>query len=85
MNDIVPLAPQDSCLTREDFLGPDFSPDAILTRQANLERLREDLGLYLKILRSAVLRLIDEDYSDFLELSSHLLGLDEKLLALTNP
>uniref|UniRef100_A0A0K2V242 Conserved oligomeric Golgi complex subunit 2 n=1 Tax=Lepeophtheirus salmonis TaxID=72036 RepID=A0A0K2V242_LEPSM len=85
MNEVVPFAPPDSCLTREDFLGPDFSPDAILTRQPNLERLREDLGLYLKILRSAVLRLIDEDYSDFLELSSNLVGLESKLSELSEP
>lgn len=41
--------------------------------------MRDDLGLYLKVLRSAMIELINEDYVDFVNLASNLVGLDQSI------
>lgn len=41
--------------------------------------MRDDLGIYLKVLRSAMIELINEDYVDFVNLSSNLIGLDQSI------
>lgn len=41
--------------------------------------MRDDLGLYLKVLRSAMIDLINKDYADFVNLSSNLIGLDKAI------
>jgi conserved oligomeric Golgi complex subunit 2 len=51
----------------------------------NFETLRDDLGRYLKDLRSAMIELINQDYSDFVNLSSNLIGLDKSILKLRVP
>jgi conserved oligomeric Golgi complex subunit 2 len=51
----------------------------------NFETLRDDLGKYLKDLRSAMIELINQDYSDFVNLSSNLIGLDKSILKLRVP
>lgn len=47
--------------------------------------MRDDLGVYLKILRSAMIELINKDYADFVNLSSNLIGLDKAINNLENP
>lgn len=37
------------------------------------------MGIYLKVLRSAMIELINEDYADFVNLSSDLVGLDQSI------
>lgn len=37
------------------------------------------MGIYLKVLRSAMIELINEDYADFVNLSSDLVGLDRSI------
>lgn len=46
---------------------------------AGLEEMRDDLGIYLKVLRSAMIELINEDYVDFVNLASNLVGLDQSI------
>jgi hypothetical protein len=46
---------------------------------------RDDLGLYLKVLRSSMIELINEDYADFVNLSTNLVGLDTVILRLKEP
>jgi len=46
---------------------------------------RDDLGIYLKVLRSSMIELINEDYADFVNLSTNLVGLDRSLLRLKEP
>jgi hypothetical protein len=41
-------------------------------RRVPLETLRDDLNTYLKILRSAMIELINKDYADFVNLSTNL-------------
>jgi conserved oligomeric Golgi complex subunit 2 len=65
-----------------------FSADEFLQEHrsaATLEIMRDDLGLYLKLLRSAMIELINEDYGDFVNLSANLIGLDEHINGLQSP
>ena len=41
-------------------------------RHHSLDTLREDLSVYMKILQSALVELINRDYADFVNLSSNL-------------
>ena len=50
-----------------------------------LENLRDDLGMYLQVLRVAMIELINDDYADFVNLSSNLVGIDEIILSIENP
>lgn len=65
-----------------------FSVDSFLheNRHAGtLEQIRDDLGLYLKTLRSEMIELINEDYADFVNLSANLIGLDKSIEDIGNP
>lgn len=65
-----------------------FSVDEFLQNQrknANLEIMRDDLGIYLKVLRSAMIELINKDYADFVNLSSNLIGLDKAITKIQVP
>ena len=52
---VVPTCPSGLAFNRDDFLSPDFSVDGFLSRtmtsgnDIGLERLRDDLGVYLKV------------------------------------
>lgn len=54
-------------------------------KNVSLEKMRDDLGIYLKILRSAMIELINKDYADFVNLSSNLIGLDKAINNLETP
>ena len=96
---VVPKCPVGLTLRKEDFLYSPFSVDAFLTqwntsaatspgntgRPRTLETLRDDLGIYLKVLRSAMIELINEDYADFVNLSTNLVGLDKSIQHLEEP
>lgn len=65
-----------------------FSVDEFLHEHRNsgsLEIIRDDLGVYLKVLRSAMIELINEDYADFVNLASNLIGLDQSIEAINSP
>lgn len=47
--------------------------------------MRDDLGLYLKVLRSAMIELINQDYQDFVSLSAELVDLDQKIETIRKP
>ena len=47
---------------------------------ASLDVLRDDLGVYLKVLRSSMIELINQDYADFVNLSTNLVGLDQGII-----
>ena len=52
---VVPTCPSGLAFNRDDFLSPSFSVDGFLSRtmtsgnDIGLERLRDDLGVYLKV------------------------------------
>ena len=41
-------------------------------KKVSLEDLRDDLNVYLKILQAAMIELINQDYADFVNLSTNL-------------
>ena len=59
------------------YFQDDFNVDQFVLecrRRVQLEDLRDDLSVYLKILRSAMIELINKDYADFVNLSSNLVS-----------
>ncbi|XP_034944246.1 conserved oligomeric Golgi complex subunit 2 [Chelonus insularis] len=87
-NFTLPSAPKDLCFKAEDFIASDFDVDNFLhehRKNASLETMRDDLGVYLKILRSAMIELINKDYADFVNLSKDLIGLDKVIDQLQTP
>lgn len=70
------------------FPQANFSVDEFLHKNRNvtsLESLRDNLGLYLKSLRSSMIDLINEDYADFVSLSANLVGLDQSIDSIQKP
>ncbi|XP_035726673.1 conserved oligomeric Golgi complex subunit 2-like [Vespa mandarinia] len=84
----LPVAPKDLCFFEHEFIQSNFNVDTFLhnhRRVVKLETMRDDLGIYLKLLRSAMIDLINRDYTDFVNLSSNLIGLDKAISSLEMP
>ncbi|XP_053981638.1 conserved oligomeric Golgi complex subunit 2 isoform X1 [Hylaeus volcanicus] len=84
----LPKAPKDLCFTELEFIQENFNVDTFLQehkKSSKLETMRDDLGIYLKLLRSAMIDLINRDYIDFVNLSSNLIGLDKSINDLQTP
>ncbi|XP_017793431.1 PREDICTED: conserved oligomeric Golgi complex subunit 2 [Habropoda laboriosa] len=84
----LPKAPKDLCFSEIDFIQSNFNVDTFLQehkKSTKLETMRDDLGIYLKLLRSAMIDLINRDYTDFVNLSSNLIGLDKAINDLQTP
>lgn len=84
----LPAGPAEICFDKNEFMKKTFSVDEFLQEHRNaatLETMRDDLGLYLKVLRSAMIELINEDYADFVNLSSNLVGLDQSIGGIQTP
>lgn len=59
-----------------------FSVDNFLAEHQNvasLETMRDDLGVYLKVLRLAMIELINKDYANFVNLCATLIGFDKAI------
>uniref|UniRef100_A0A8C9VV96 Conserved oligomeric Golgi complex subunit 2 n=1 Tax=Scleropages formosus TaxID=113540 RepID=A0A8C9VV96_SCLFO len=66
----------------------DFDVDHFVAecrKRVQLEELREDLELYYKLLKTAMVELINKDYADFVNLSTNLVGMDKALNQLSVP
>lgn len=84
----LPSGPATLCFDKDDFMKNDFNVDIFVMdcrRRVPLETLRDDLHVYLKILRSAMIELINKDYADFVNLSTNLVGMDKAINNLTVP
>ncbi|XKL61899.1 hypothetical protein PGB90_001732 [Kerria lacca] len=82
------LKPTKLCFNEKVFFKDNFSVDEFLTehrRIANLETLRDDLGIFLKNLRSSTIELINKDYADFVDLSSNLVILQKSITGIETP
>ncbi|GBP74305.1 Conserved oligomeric Golgi complex subunit 2 [Eumeta japonica] len=76
----LPPAPRGLCFDRNDFVRTNFSVDSFLCEHQNsLETIRDDLGVYLKVLRLAMIELINKDYANFVNLSATLIGFDKAI------
>lgn len=59
------------------FVQDDFDVDQFVAecrKQVQLEEMREDLELYYKLLKTAMVELINKDYADFVNLSTNLVS-----------
>lgn len=84
----LPPGPAEICFDKNEFMRSAFSVDDFLhdhRNAATLETMRDDLGIYLKVLRSAMIELINDDYADFVNLSSNLVGLDHTIQSIQAP
>ncbi|XP_055640039.1 conserved oligomeric Golgi complex subunit 2 [Toxorhynchites rutilus septentrionalis] len=84
----LPAGPADLCFDKNEFMKKTFSVDEFLHENRNagsLEIIRDDLGIYLKVLRSAMIELINQDYADFVDLSANLIGLDQQISGIGAP
>ncbi|CAG7721319.1 unnamed protein product [Allacma fusca] len=73
---------------KQEFDADEFSVDEWVQRKrytTPLDVLRDDLGTHLKYLRSSVIELINQDYGQFVNLSSNLVGLDGKIQNIQGP
>lgn len=50
-----------------------------------MEKLRDDLVVHLKFLKSSMIKLINKDYADFVNLSANLVGLDKFIRNISKP
>lgn len=84
----LPSGPASLCFDKEEFMKANFEVDKFIVecrKKVPLETLRDDLGLYLKVVRSAMIELINKDYADFVNLSTNLVGMDKAITNLTTP
>ncbi|EJW79812.1 hypothetical protein WUBG_09279, partial [Wuchereria bancrofti] len=74
------------CFNKDQFSRTDFIVERFLNlarRRASLQQIHNDLRIYLKIVQNSMIELINDDYADFVNLSSNLVGLKETIDKLT--
>ncbi|XP_038656994.1 conserved oligomeric Golgi complex subunit 2 [Scyliorhinus canicula] len=84
----LPTGPDSLCFNKDEFIKDDFDVDHFVSecrKHVQLETLRDDLELYYKLLKTAMIELINKDYADFVNLSTNLVGMDRALNQLTVP
>ncbi|XP_044276650.1 conserved oligomeric Golgi complex subunit 2 isoform X1 [Varanus komodoensis] len=84
----LPRGPENLCFDKDEFMKPDFDVDHFVSecrKRVQLEELRDDLELYYKLLKTAMVELINKDYADFVNLSTNLVGMDKALNQLSVP
>lgn len=75
MDSLSPPVDSDYCFSPSSFLSQSYSVDQFVSecrRHVTIEHLHGDLRSYYDTLKSAMIELINKDYSDFLDLSSNL-------------
>uniref|UniRef100_H2YCH7 Conserved oligomeric Golgi complex subunit 2 n=1 Tax=Ciona savignyi TaxID=51511 RepID=H2YCH7_CIOSA len=85
---LLPIAPSTLCFDKNEFMKDEFSVDHFVAdcrRRVQLETLRQDLEIYFKVLKNAMIELINKDYADFVNLSSNLVGMNKAIELLREP
>uniref|UniRef100_A0A915BNZ5 Conserved oligomeric Golgi complex subunit 2 n=4 Tax=Parascaris TaxID=6254 RepID=A0A915BNZ5_PARUN len=70
------------CFNKAHFGRTDFDVDRFVNlarRRASLAQIHNDLRVYLKVVQNSMIELINDDYADFVNLSSNLVGLKETI------
>ena len=76
------------CFSLSELSSPTFDPVTFVQRTSehvSLEALKADLDRFYKKVDSDLLALINQNYTDFVEISSKLEGMDEKLQKVSQP
>nr|XP_048306175.1 conserved oligomeric Golgi complex subunit 2 [Myodes glareolus] len=84
----LPTGPDTLCFDKDEFMKEDFDVDHFVSdcrKRVQLEELRDDLELYYRLLKTAMVELINKDYADFVNLSTNLVGMDRSLNQLSVP
>ncbi|XP_029450047.1 conserved oligomeric Golgi complex subunit 2 [Rhinatrema bivittatum] len=84
----LPKGPETLCFDKDEFMKDDFDVDHFVSecrKRVQLEELRDDLELYYRLLKTAMVELINKDYADFVNLSTNLVGMDKALSQLSVP
>lgn len=84
----LPKAPDSLCFDKDEFMKDDFDVDKFVAdcrKRVQLEEMREDLEQYYRLLKTAMVELINKDYADFVNLSTNLVGMDKALNQLSVP
>ncbi|XP_014065769.1 conserved oligomeric Golgi complex subunit 2 isoform X2 [Salmo salar] len=84
----LPKGPDSLCFDKDVFMKDDFDVDQFVAdcrKHVQLEEMREDLEMYFKQLKTAMVELINKDYADFVNLSTNLVGMDKALNQLSVP
>ncbi|CAP21868.1 Protein CBR-COGC-2 [Caenorhabditis briggsae] len=70
------------CFNKTHFNRDDFNVERFMNlarQKADLKTIQQDLRLYLKSVQNSMIELINDDYADFVHLSSNLVSLQESL------
>ncbi|CAJ0928530.1 unnamed protein product, partial [Mesorhabditis belari] len=70
------------CFNKAHFAQNDFNVERFMNlarRRASLEEIHKDLRIYLKSIQNSMIELINDDYADFVHLSSNLVALKESI------
>jgi hypothetical protein len=73
---------QQLCFNRTHFQRADFNVERFVNlarKRATLDQLHTDLRTYLRYLQNSMVELINDDYADFVNLSSGLAALRESV------
>ncbi|XP_059004527.1 conserved oligomeric Golgi complex subunit 2-like isoform X2 [Mustela lutreola] len=84
----LPKGPDTLCFDKDEFMKEDFDVDHFVSdcrKRVQLEELRGYLELYYKLLKIAMVELINKDYADFVNLSTNLVGMNKALNELSVP
>ncbi|CAH2249931.1 conserved oligomeric Golgi complex subunit 2 isoform X1 [Pelobates cultripes] len=84
----LPQGPGTLCFDKNEFMKDGFDVDTFMSecrKRVQLEDLRDDLELYYRLLKTAMVELINKDYADFVNLSTNLVGMDKALSQLSVP
>ncbi|KIH49446.1 hypothetical protein ANCDUO_20479, partial [Ancylostoma duodenale] len=75
------------CFNKNHFGRPDFNVQRFMNlarRRAGLKQIQQDLRLYLKSVQHSMIELINDDYADFVHLSSNLVSLQSSIDKIEN-
>ncbi|XP_077145232.1 conserved oligomeric Golgi complex subunit 2 [Ranitomeya variabilis] len=84
----LPQSPSALCFDKDEFMKDSFDVDHFVSecrKRVQLEDLRNDLEIYYRLLKTAMVELINKDYADFVNLSTNLVGMDKALGQLSVP
>ncbi|VDL71199.1 unnamed protein product [Nippostrongylus brasiliensis] len=75
------------CFNKNHFGRPDFNVQRFMNlarRRAGLKQIQQDLRMYLKSVQHSMIELINDDYADFVHLSSNLVSLQSTIDKIEN-
>lgn len=85
---LLPDPQEHICFDKTEFMRDNHRVEQFVSdcrRRVPLEKLREDLEQYFRLLKTAMVDLINKDYAEFVNLSTNLVDLDKAISQLKPP